>query len=191
MLRAMMAFLFRTSGWKIVGKYPFELPKAIWAGIPHTTNWDFLIAVGTRAELNMKIGFLAKSQLFQWYSGWLFRAMGCYPVHRNKSNNLVDAVAEMFASHAQLHIALAPEGTRDDVYRIKTGFYHMAAKANVPLILVGLDHIHKSVILSSPIYLTKHFQRDMKVIFDFYLSIPAKRKTWLERYAETGAIEQV
>jgi 1-acyl-sn-glycerol-3-phosphate acyltransferase len=188
MFRIFAAFLFRASGWKITGKIPNGVPKAVWVGAPHTTNWDFIVCLGGRAALNIDIGFLAKSQLFKWYSGWLFRALGCFPVYRDKSNNMVDAVVQMYAQYERLHIAITPEGTRKDVERIKTGFYHIALKAGVPVILVGFDYPMKAVVISEPIYLENDFQKDMKRIYDFYLTIHGKRKTWLLNYEQRGMI---
>lgn len=190
MVRTFTAFLFRTAGWKIIGRYPTEVKKAVWVGTPHFSNWDFVVCLGGRAVLQIDIGFLAKSQLFTWYAGWLFRAMGCYPVQRNKSSNLVDTVVEMYNNHNSLHIAITPEGTRNDVDRLKTGFYHIALKANVPLILIGFDYPRKAVVVSEPIYLKNDYQADMKVIYDFYLTIGGKRKTWIKNYQETGVITQ-
>lgn len=189
MLRAIAAFLFSVSGWKIIGTPPRNVSRAVWAGAPHTTNWDFIVCLGGRAALKMDIGFLAKSQLFKWYSGWLFRAMGCYPVYRDKSSNMVDTVADMFSQYERLHIAITPEGTRKDVDRLKTGFYHIALKANVPLVLIGFDYPRKEVVVSDPIFLQNDFQKDMRTIYDFFLTIGGKRKTWLRNYERTGVIE--
>jgi 1-acyl-sn-glycerol-3-phosphate acyltransferase len=188
MLRAITAFLYRAAGWKIIGRYPTEIKKAVWVGAPHHSNWDFILCLGGRAELKINIGFLAKSQLFKWYSGWLFRALGCYPVYRNKASNLVDNVAAMYEQYDSLHIAITPEGTRKDVDRIKTGFYHIALQANVPLILIGFDYPRKAIVISEPIRLQNDFEKDMKVIYDFYLTIHGKRKTWLNNYEKTGLI---
>lgn len=190
MARTTTAFLFRIAGWKIIGRHPTEIKKAVWVGTPHYSNWDFVACLGGRAELKIDIGFLAKSQLFTWYSGWLFRAMGCYPVHRNKSSNLVDTVVAMFNGHDTLHIAITPEGTRKDVDRLKTGFYRIALQANVPLILIGFDYPRKAVVVSEPIYLKGDYPADMKTIYDFYLTIAGKRKTWLKNYEKTGVITQ-
>ena len=188
MLRAITAFLFHAAGWKIIGRPPIEVRKAVWVGAPHTSNWDFIVCLGGRAEMRINIGFLAKSQLFKWYSGWLFKALGCYPVYRNKSSNMVDTVSEMFQAYDELHIAITPEGTRKDVDKIKTGFYYIALKANVPLILIGFDYVRKAVVVSEPVYLKNNYQEDMKVIYDFYLTVQGKRKTWIKNYEETGVI---
>ena len=101
---------------------------------------------------------------------------------------MVDAVSAMFQKNEKLHIAITPEGTRKDVDKIKTGFYHIALKANVPLILIGFDYPRKAIVISEPIHLVNDYQKDMKVIYDFYLTIQGERKTWLKKYAATGLI---
>jgi len=188
MLNALAAFIFRIAGWKIIGRPPLEIKKAVWVGAPHNSNWDFMVCLGARGQMKMPIGFLAKSQLFTWYSGWLFKALGCYPVYRNKSKNLVDAVAKMFEENESLHIAITPEGTRKDVERLKTGFYHMALKANVPLILIGFDYPKKALVISDPFSLSGDFLIDLKTVYDFYATIAGKHKTWLRHYEQTGII---
>lgn len=188
MLNHLAAFIFKTAGWKIIGRPPYEIKKAVWVGAPHNSNWDFMVCLGARGEMKINIGFLAKSQLFKWYSGWLFRALGCYPVYRNQSGNLVEAVATMFKQNETLHIAITPEGTRKDVEKLKTGFYHMALLAEVPLILIGFDYPRKALVISEPIELTGDLQKDLKPVYDFYLTIHGKHKTWLNAYEQTGII---
>lgn len=190
MLRSLIAFLFRLVGWKVVGAALVEVPKAIWVVIPHTSNWDFLVGLGTRATLKIWIGYLAKQELFTWYSGWLFRALGGYPVDRSRNKNQVDAVVETFRNNSSLHISLAPEGTRSDVARLKTGFYYMALGANVPLIPVVFDHKRKTVIVREPLYLTGNYQQDMKQLYDFYSSTGSVHKSWLKEYQRTGIIPE-
>lgn len=184
----MFAFLFKLSGWKIIGAPPYSIPKAIWVGAPHHSNWDLLISIGARATMGIAIGFLAKKEIFKWYSGWLFRALGGYPVDRSQGNNLVDAVVETFQNNERMHIAITPEGTRGDVDTLKSGFYHMALKAQVPLVLVGFDYPRKAFVIRDPLWLTGDYVTDMRQIHDFYLTIGGPRKTWLEKYALTGEI---
>lgn len=187
-MRLIFAFLFQLSGWKIIGSKPDSIQKAIWVGAPHNSNWDFIIGLGARAYINFKIGFLAKSELFKWYSGWFFRATGGFPVDRSHATNLVDAVVKSFMQNNQMHVAITPEGTRSDVSKLKTGFYYIALKAQVPLILVGFDYTRKGFVIREPLYLTGDYQRDMKIIYDFYLTIQSPHKTWLKVYASTGEI---
>ncbi len=190
MLSALTRWLFRVWGWRIVGPVP-TVPKAIWTVAPHSTNWDFPIGLGVRPTLRIWIQFLAKSSLFTWYSGWLFRALGGKPVYRNKANHLVDDMAGVFSQNERLHICIAPEGTRANVSRLKTGFYFIALKAGVPLILTGFDWPRKLVILSEPLYVTGDYQRDMLPFYQFFSQVQGIKKDWLKRWEETGVIEPI
>jgi 1-acyl-sn-glycerol-3-phosphate acyltransferase len=185
MLGAILTPVYHALGWQLKGPRP-TVPKALWVVAPHATNWDFPIGLWVRHEANVYVGFLAKSSLFKWYSGWLFRALGGTPVYRDKANNLVDAVAETFQRHDVLHVCITPEGTRGDVSKLKTGFYYMALKANVPLILTGFDWTRKEVVLSEPLYVTGDFERDMLPFYQFFAALAAPQKTWLKNWIKTG-----
>ena len=187
MLGAFLTWLYHRLGWKIVGPRP-AVPKALWVVAPHSTNWDFPIGLWIRHEVGVYIGFLAKSSLFNWYSGWLFRALGGTPVYRSRSNNLVDGVAETFARHPVLHVAITPEGTRSDVGKLKTGFYFMALKADVPLVLVGFDWTRKTIVLSEPLHPTGDYQGDMLPFYQFFSALAEPKKTWLHDWEKTGVI---
>jgi len=184
----MFAFLYKILGWKVIGNPPYAVKKAIWVGAPHHSNWDLGISLGARATMQFDISFMAKKEIFQWYSGWLFRALGGLPVDRSKANNLVDAVVQIFEENETMHIAITPEGTRDDVPTLKRGFYYMAFKANVPLILVGFDYPRKAFVVREPLYLTGDYPADMRAFYDFYLTIQGPRKTWLKNYVATGEV---
>jgi 1-acyl-sn-glycerol-3-phosphate acyltransferase len=189
MLGALTRWLFKVWGWRIVGNVP-TVPKAIWVVAPHTTNWDFLLGLGIRPTIHVWIQYLAKSSLFTWYSGWLFRLLGGKPVYRDKSHNMVDATVDAFNQSGQLHICIAPEGTRSDVSRLKTGFYYIALKANVPLVLVGFDWPRKLIPLSEPIYITGDYERDMIPFYEFFSQVQGKKKEWLTQWEKTGVIEK-
>ncbi len=180
--------MFRKAGWRIKGAIPRGLPKAIWVVIPHHSNWDFLVGLGARAAIGMPIGFLAKKELFKWYTGWIFKGLGGVQVDRSRKNNLVAEVVRTFENQAMLHIAMAPEGTRKDVSKLKTGFYFIALQAGVPLILTGFDYPAREVVLSDPCHLTGDYERDMKIIYSFFMSIGGHRKRWLGDFGSSGRI---
>lgn len=165
----------RSKGWKTSIGFPYHhLKKYIVIVGPHTSNWDFVIGLAYRNILDMNyVGFLAKHQLFKPPVGWLFRMLGGIPVDRSSSHNLVDAVATMFASHERFAIAIAPEGTRQKVDKLKTGFYFIASKANVPVIMVGLDYKQRTVLFSEPLYPSDE-ETDFEAIYDFYRTIEGK-----------------
>lgn len=188
MFSALTRWLFKVAGWRIAGPVP-SVPKGIWVVTPHTTNWDFLIGLGIRPTIHVWIQYLAKSSLFTWYAGWFFRLTGGTPVYRDASHNLVDAMADVFNQADHLHICIAPEGTRSNVSRLKTGFYYIALNAHVPIIPVGFDWPRKLVIIGDPLYVTGNFQRDMLPFYTFFSQVQGVKKDWLKRWEQTGVID--
>ncbi len=175
MLRPVYLLLFRLFGWKIVGFIPKELKKYIIAVGPHTSNWDFIIGVAARSILQIKKAkFLGKSQLFQPPYGWIFKLLGGIPVERKESNDVTDQVAEIFNQHSEFILAVAPEGTRRKVERLKTGFYYIALKANVPVLPAGFDFTRREVRLGTPFYASGNIEKDMATMMQFYRSIGGK-----------------
>lgn len=175
MLRPIYLFVFRIFGWKIRGKFPADLKKYIIAVAPHTSNWDFLLGVAARSILKIqKAKFLGKSTLFKPPFGWLFRWLGGYPVDRSKRHDMVDQVAFLFNSHEDFVLAIAPEGTRRKVEKLKTGFYYIAQKANVPIIPVGFDYKKREIVIAEPIQPTESIDNDMALLLGFYRTITGK-----------------
>ena len=160
----------KLAGWKVSGLLPTDHQYVAIVG-PHTSNWDFIIGVLARGALGSKVNFLGKHQLFIPPWGWFFRAIGGTPVDRRKNNNLVDGVVHLFQDNPKFSLALAPEGTRSPVKRWKTGFYHIANKANVPIVTVGLDFGNKTVLIADGFDTTEDMQQDMDRIISFYRSI--------------------
>ena len=141
---------------------------------PHTSGWDFLIGVAARGILRLDIKFLAKKELFKFPLGSYFIWMGGYPVDRSKSTSLVDFVAEAFNKNDKFLLALTPEGTRALVPKLKTGFYYMALKANVPIVMVGFDYGRKEVNLQPPLYPTGSIEEDLEIMLTYFRGIKGK-----------------
>ncbi len=174
-MRIFYNFIFKSLGWKFKGSFDELPPKFIIIVAPHTSNWDFPLGIMVRSIAKIHATrFLGKSQLFKFPYGFIFRALGGYPVERTKDNNLVDAVVDIFSSKDQFSIALAPEGTRSKVSRIKTGFYHIAKKANVPIVLVGFDFKERTIVIEEPFYPTEIIADDFRYIIQFFASITGK-----------------
>jgi 1-acyl-sn-glycerol-3-phosphate acyltransferase len=170
-MRHLYSLWFKLNSWTFEGQSPKDLPKFIIAVAPHTANADFFIGVMARSYLQLKkTKYLGKSQLFKPPFGFIFRWLGGYPVDRSKNNNLVDAVVELFNSKASFSIALAPEGTRKKVDKIKTGFYHIAKKANVPIVLIGFDLANKKIRICEAFMPGEDVLADFKMIIDFFSS---------------------
>ncbi|GLP97812.1 1-acyl-sn-glycerol-3-phosphate acyltransferase [Paraferrimonas sedimenticola] len=172
MMRSFCQWLLARLGWRVTGQLP-EFQFVMIVG-PHSSNWDFIIGIIARFAVGRNIHFIGKHQLFIPPWGWLFRAMGGYPVNRAKANNLVESAVELYASNPEFCLALAPEGTRSAVTRWKTGFYHIAKKAKVPIVCVGLDFGLKQVQLQAPIATSDDMSADMNRLLDYFRSVTPK-----------------
>ena len=160
-------------GWKIENLQP-EVPKCIIAVAPHTSNFDFIIGKLAYASLGRKTQFLMKKEWFFFPVGLVFKAMGGIPVTRSKHTSMTDTLAAEFAKHDRLQIALTPEGTRKRVTEWKKGFYYIALKANVPIVLIGLDYKRKAAIFLDTFYPTGDVEADMAKIKSYYVGITGK-----------------
>ena len=130
------------TGWKPEGHRP-EPKQYVLIAAPHTTNWDFLYLIAFAWLFDMKISFMAKHTLFWPPLGWIMRAFGGLPVERHKRTNLVTALAGLFDEHEELGLVVPAEGTRGYVDYWKSGFYHIAKTAEVPIVMSFLDYERK------------------------------------------------
>ena len=175
MFKRFSAYWLKKNGWTIEGDFHPLPDKFIIIIAPHTANFDFFLAIMIRSVLGIQsTKYLGKSQLFKFPLGIIFRALGGYPVVRTKDNNLVDTVTDIFNSHEKFSIALAPEGTRSKVERLKTGFYHIARKANIPIYPVGFDFGTKVVVIRAPLLPSDNIENDFKDLINFFAGLEGK-----------------
>ncbi len=169
-MRFIYSFFFHTlAGWRIQDDRPAELDRCIVVVAPHTSNWDFLVGLAVRDLARLgDAKYLAKQALFKPPWGWLFRALGGYPVDRSKHNNLVDAVVAMFQRGEITKIAITPEGTRKYQPNWKTGFHRIATGADVPILLATFDYPKKLAIISAPFPLTDDPEADIERMKDWF-----------------------
>jgi 1-acyl-sn-glycerol-3-phosphate acyltransferase len=138
LLRAAARAGLRVVGWRVdLDELP--RPPFLFIGAPHTSNWDFMLMVATVLVIKMDAKWVGKISLFAPPFGGIMRWMGGIPVDRSKSQNLVEQVADTFRTHPELIICISPEGTRKRVDRWKTGFYHIARLAEVPIVMTVID----------------------------------------------------
>ena len=166
--------LFKLFGWKILNGFPRELDKYIIIAAPHTSNWDFPIGVLVKFAEGLPIKFIGKHTLFKPPYGFIFRALGGQPVNRSTSTNLVDSIVEVFNKEDKFVFALSPEGTRKRVSKWKTGFYHVALGANVPIVMATLDFGRKQVLIDEPYYPTGDKETDFRHFHEFYKDVKGK-----------------
>ena len=166
--------LFTLLGWKIENTFPTTPKKYVVIAAPHTSWVDFPIAILTRMSLGVMVHFIGKGSLFKPPFGFFFRKLGGTPVDRSQSNNLVDAVVQIFNRKEEFRLGLSPEGTRKKVEKWKTGFYYIAKGANVPIVMATLDFGNKRVKISDPYYITDNKEKDFEVFYDFFKNIKGK-----------------
>jgi 1-acyl-sn-glycerol-3-phosphate acyltransferase len=152
-VRALNNAIFKLLGWQCVDMRSAPVLSYIIVVAPHTSNWDFLVGLAARSILRLgDVKYLAKKELFRGPAGWFFRAVGGFPVDRSRHTNLVDAVVDLFGNDPNFKICVTPEGTRRYQPDWKTGFWHMARGARVPLLLCAFDYARKEVRLSEPFW---------------------------------------
>lgn len=164
----MSKLMLKIMGWRVVDDRPKDLGSAIYLVVPHTSNVDFFIGLFVRSALGIKANYLAKKSLFDSPVGWWFKALGGYPVDRSKSTNITDQVVDYFNTLPYFAIAITPEGTRAKVEKWKTGFWHIADQAKVPLVLTSFDYPTKRVVLSAPYHTGADKQKDIETLMAYF-----------------------
>lgn len=167
-------------GWKLVGSIPADVKKCVIAVAPHTSIADFILGRLAYCSINVPVKFLIKKEFFDNpLLKPLLLKLGGIPVDRSKSNNTVNETAALFKQYDTLNLVLTPEGTRKLVHRWKRGFYYIAERAGVPIVLGFLDFKTKELGFGPTLYPTGDFDEDWKTIEEFYRGKHAKHP---ERY---------
>lgn len=172
-MKLISKFIFWISGWKTAGEVP-DLKKFVVIAAPHTSGWDLIVGICAKYIFGMQFSFMVKKELFRFPLGFIFRALGAIPVDRSSSNNMVDQAVGMFKEKEHLILAIAPEGTREYAPKWKTGFYYIALKAQVPIVLAYLDFANKIVGMGPTIYPTGDADKDIEAIKAFYRPIKGR-----------------
>ena len=176
-VRRIIWWIYKAQGWRIESPLP-KIPKFVIAGAPHTSNWDFVFFTGATAEEGVEPSFMGKHTLFQgWMKNFMYD-MGGVPVDRTKRANYVEQVAEAFARADHLALVIAAEGTRSSNGEWKSGFYHIAQAAQVPIVVAWVSWKKRVLGFSDPIWPSGDYAQDLKKIADFLLS----KRPGYERY---------
>ena len=170
---ARLIFL-KLMGWTIKGEYP-DVPKLIVAVVPHSSYFDFIIAVLTRTILNKRIKFLGKKELFNTLTGLIFKFWGGIPIDREINKNYVETVVELINKNKINHLSIAPEGTRKKVEKWKTGFYYIAHQSKIPIMMTSFDYKNKTVILNKAFYTSGDIEKDFEFLKDQVSNIEPRK----------------
>lgn len=162
--------------WRVVGEVP-DLAKAVIIVAPHTSNWDFPVGVAAMLALDLELTFLGKHTLFEGPLAPLMRGLGGIPVDRSHpGSGVVEEMAARFRAADRLLLALSPEGTRSTVDRWKTGFYRIAAAAEVPIVAVALDWGRREIRFGPVVAPSGDLERDLAVFQQFFAGAHGKKQ---------------
>lgn len=165
--RQALIALYRLRGWHFSGTRP-TARKFVLACAPHTSNWDFAIFLGATHQLGIDPGFMGKDSLFRWPMRRFMFDMGGIPVDRSKRANYVDQVVAEFALRDDLALVVAPEGTRGFDGRWKSGFYHIALGAGVPIVPAWVDRAQRRGAIGPPLMPSGDYPRDLAILAGFF-----------------------
>lgn len=167
LLRGISSGVLALMGWTAIGK-PIQDQRFVLIGAPHTSNWDFPLMLMVVLKLELKLHWMGKHSLFMFPFGGLMRWLGGIPIDRRSHHGIVDQVVAQYQENPQLVVLVPPEGTRKKVQDWKTGFYHIANNAGVPILMGYLDVSRKEAGLADFFYPTGDADTDIKNIRAFY-----------------------
>ncbi len=167
LLRFFAILILKLIGWKSIGS-KVSVPKYVLIGAPHTSNWDFPLMLLVVLELRLQLFWMGKHTLFPFPFSGFMKWLGGIPINRAKSHNVVYQTVAQFNANENFVVLVPPEGTRSKVSEWKTGFYHIANNAGVPVLMGYVDAEKKEGGFHDFFYPTGNLEADMKEIRSFY-----------------------
>jgi len=160
----------RAFGWRVVGSIP-DVSRAVIIGGPHTSNWDGVFTLAAMVSLRLDARVMIKDSAFRGPLGVVLRWLGAMPIDRRSAKGVVQQTVDQFLTHEQMVIIVSPEGTRDGASQWKTGFWHIASTAGVPIIVATADYAKKQIAFPSLINPSADMERDMTTILESYRGV--------------------
>ena len=167
--------------WILYRRYGFRLEetverprKYVIALAPHTSNWDFIIGVLFMYAEGFRCNFMMKKFWFFWPLGYLMKALGGIPVYREKNRHVTDIIAQAAREREEFHLCITPEGTRRCQPEWRKGFYYIALKAEIPILLYGLDYKRRLISCTKQIIPNGDFETQMKEIKQYFVPFQGK-----------------
>lgn len=169
--------IFTLSGWTFKNNLPPDIKQCVMIAAPHTTNWDFLYTRLAFLLMDIPVKITIKSSYMRFPYGPFARALGGIGINRRPKKegeerpSMVQAMVDLFKEHDDLVMLVTPEGTRSLRTKWKTGFYHVAVLANVPVALGYLDYKKKEAGVGTVVYPSGDMKKDMQEIMAFYKNV--------------------
>lgn len=167
-------------GWELDNHWDLNVDQCVMIAAPHTSNWDALYARLALKALGVNVRLTIKDSYMKFPFGPFVRAMGGIGIDRSVKQegqarpSMVQLMSDLFKTHPKLVMLVTPEGTRAKQEQWKTGFYHVATTAGVPIALAYMDYAKKKTGVGKIVYPTGDYEKDMVEIMSFYADINAK-----------------
>ena len=167
LLRALGWVVVWLCRWRVTGEFP-NVAKAVVIAAPHSSLFDGIIGISAATAINIKPTWMGKDALFKGVFGWFLRLFGGVPTDRSNPRGVVGQMVARFADSEKLWVVLAPEGTRRQVKHWRSGFYHIAVGAGVPIFPVYFHYPEKRIGLLPLFYPTGDMQADLNALQQMY-----------------------
>lgn len=180
MLRFIFSLLFKFGGYTLKNDFPEETKRCVLLAGPHTSNWDLIYTVAAFKEMKIPYRFTIKKEWLKFPFGGMIKPLGGIGINRKpkvegeKRLSMVEAMANLFEEHEQMALVITMEGTRSRVEEIKTGFYHLAQQAKVPIAFGYIDYKKKIAGIGKVIDYNQSYEAIKKEIYDFYSKVTPK-----------------
>lgn len=168
--RGLAKFFLLLFGWRVTNNFP-NVPKAVVIGGPHTSNWDGVFTFAAMMQIGLNANLMIKDSAMKGPLGSLLRWLGAIPVDRSKAGGVVEQSVEQFLAHDKFAMVVSPEGTRSGTEQWKTGFYHIAYKAGVPIVIATADYQKKEITFLAVFTPTGDIEGDVHKIQQYYATI--------------------
>ena len=173
MLQFLASALLKLFGWDAVQGLP-KFKKYVLIGAPHTSNWDFVVAMLAALAIGLRFKWLGKHTLFKNPFEPLLKFFGGIPVDRRVHSSVIEKMTEMFNNSERLVLAITPEGTRSKTKYWRSGFYHIALNSKVPIAFAFLDYENKKIGIGDHFIPSGDINADMQIIRKYYIGIKGK-----------------
>ena len=164
-------------GWQWQSRLPADLRRYVLIAVPHTSNWDFFYALLTFQVMRIPVRFTIKDTVMVFPISYFLRALGAIPINRRPIKqgeerlSMVHAMSKLFSENEELALIVTPEATRSRRTEWKLGFYHIALRANVPIVLGSCDFQNKIIAFNHILYPTGDLEKDMREVMAYYRPI--------------------
>lgn len=172
--------ILRWYGIRVIGEFP-NVPKMILLGAPHTSNVDGFVTLGAAYKLGLNVNVMVKDSAFKGPWGPVLKWLGCIAIDRSQTNGVVGAMIETFRRQDKLILAIAPEGTRKGAEKWKSGFYHVAVGAQVPVVTGSINYQTGLLRFSCEVPLTGDVDKDMPKLVGQYRDCGARHPERLSK----------